>query len=138
MASAPSVPQTPRCEKIQIANADTTSQKTVITGATNGTKVVGLIASSTETASARDIQVSIVKSATTFVLGTKTVPLNSGFAAGVPAVNLLDPAVIAGLPTDADGQPYIFLETGDTLVVNSLVTVTSGKVINLIGIAADF
>lgn len=137
MASTPSLPQTPRNEKVQIANADASGQKTVITGGTNGTKVVGLIAASSDTA-ARDIQVSIVKAGTTFPLGTKSVPANSGFVAGTPAVNLFDPAVMVGLPTDADGQPYIFLENGDTLVVNALTTVTSAKLISLHGICADF
>lgn len=137
MASTPSVPQTPRCEKQQILNATASALVTVITGATNGTKVVGLIASSTDT-SARDIQISITKSGTSFVLATKTVPLSSGFVAGTPAVNLLDPTLIVGLPVDADGQPYLFLETGDTLQVNSLTTLTAAKIISVTGIAADF
>lgn len=139
MASTPSVPQTPRNEKVQILNATGTGLVTAITGATNGTKVVGLIASSTElTANNRDIQISITKSGTSYILGTKSVPFSAGFVTGIPAINLLDPAVIVGLPTDADGQPYLFLETGDTLQVNSLTTLTSGKIISVHGIAADF
>lgn len=132
LTATPVIVQTPKHGMAQIDNADASAQKTVITAGTNGNKVTSLIATSTETASGRDIQVAIVRSATTYVLATTNVPLNAGFAAGVAPVDLL--AILKGdgmLARDNDGQDYLFLQSGDTLVVSSLTTVASGKIISV-------
>lgn len=131
----PTLPKQPRKGLIQILPADTTTQKTVITAGANGNKVVNLTASSTDTA-AHDIQVAIVRSATTYILATTTVPITAGFVAGTPPVDLL--ALIPNLPRDQDGQPYLFLESGDTLVVSALVTVTAAKIISVHSDHAEF
>lgn len=131
----PTLPRMPRKGLVQIANADASAQKTVITAGANGNKVVNLIASSTDT-SARDVQVSLVRSSTTYVLATTTVPITAGFVAATPPVDLL--ALIPNLPRDQDGQPYLFLESGDTLVVNALTTVTSAKTISVHSDHAEF
>jgi hypothetical protein len=127
----------PRKGLVQIANADGSSQKTVVTAGANGSKVTSLIASSTElTANNRDVQVALVRSATSYVLVTTTVPFSAGFAAGNSPINLI--ALVPNLPTDNDGQRYLFLESGDTLVVSSLTTVTSGKIISVHADYGDF
>ena len=63
---------------------------------------------------------------------------NSGNVAGTSAVNLLDTTVIVGLPVDSDGNPFLYLGASDTLTAATLVQVTSGKVVNLQAIYADF
>jgi hypothetical protein len=128
----------PRKGLVQIANADASNNKTVVTAGTNGSKVVSLLASSTElTANNRDVQVSLVRSATTYILGTTTVPFSAGFTvAALGPINLL--AIIPNLPTDNDGQRYINLESGDTLVVASLTTLTAGKIIYVHADFTDF
>lgn len=125
---------------VQIANADASAQKTAITAGASGSKVVALWASSTElTANNRDVQVSIVRSATTYVLTTLSVPFSSGFTTAVPGPTDLLSAIPAGLlATDNDGQRYLPMESGDTLVVASLTTVTSGKIISVGSTYADF
>ncbi len=136
---APTFMKQPRRGMVQIANADASGQKTVVTAGGSGSKVVSLYASSTDT-SGRDIQVAVVRSATTYILGTTTVPANSGNTAGTPAVDLLNATVFpAGLlAVDNDGQKYLFLESGDTLVVLSLTTVTSGKIVSVHAGYGDF
>jgi hypothetical protein len=127
---------TPKNSKVQIANGDASGLKTVVTGAAAGSKVVALIAASDDT-SARDVTFGVTKSATFYPLASKTIPITAGTIAATPPVNLLDPSIIPGLPVDNDGQPYIFLETGDTLQAKSLTTVTSGKLISLTAIHGD-
>ena len=131
----PTIAKFPRKGVAQILPADTTAQKTVITAGASGNKVVSLNASSTDTAVV-DIAVSLVRSATTYLLATTRLPIGAGFTQGVPAVDLL--ALIAGLPLDQDAQKYLFLESGDTLVVNALVTITAAKVVSIYADHAEF
>jgi hypothetical protein len=84
------------------------------------------------------VQVKVTNGSTDYILGTKTVGAGAGNAAGTPAVNLLDPAVIVGLPIDSDGNPFLYLVSGDTLTAAVLTQVTSGKLINLQAVTADF
>ena len=59
----------PQNGKVQIANADGQTQKTVYTAGPNGSKVSSLIAVSSDTA-AHDVQVSITNAGTPFPPGT--------------------------------------------------------------------
>jgi hypothetical protein len=128
----------PQNGKVQIANADAQNQKTVYTGGGNGSKVSSLIAVSSDT-SARDVQVSITNGGTSYPLGTVSVVAGAGNSSGVNSVNLLDPTRLLGLALDSDGNPYIFLVSGDTLTVSALTTVTSGKLITVNApVVADF
>jgi hypothetical protein len=120
---------------VQIFNATGTAQVTVVTAGGNGAKVLNLVASSTDTA-AQTIAVSLVRSSTTYLLATTSVPANSGNASGTAPIDLL--AIIPNLPHDQDGQSYLFLNSGDTLVVNSAGTVTSGKTISVHSDYANF
>jgi len=131
----PTLPRMPRKALVQIVNADASSAKTLIVAGSNGNKVVNLVASSNDS-SPRDIQVSLVRSATTYVLATTTVAANSGNAAGTAPVDLL--AIIPNLARDQDGQPYLFLESGDTLVVGTLTTVTTAKIVSVHSDHAEF
>lgn len=131
----PTLPRMPRKGLAQVLNATGTASVTVVTAGANGNKVVNLVASSTDTAT-QNITVSLVRSATTFLLATTSVPASSGNANGVAPVDLL--AVIPNLARDQDGQPYLFMESGDTLVVNSGAAVTSGKTISVHSDHAEF
>jgi hypothetical protein len=120
---------------VQISNATGTGQVTVVTAGTNGSKVLNLTAVTTDTV-ADTLQVSVVRSGTTYVLATTTVPLGSGASAGVAPVDLL--SIILNLPHDQDSQPFLFLNSGDTLVVNATVAITSGKTVSLHSDYANF
>lgn len=136
--TSPTYAKQPRLGLVQIANGDASANKTVVTAGASGSKVVSLLASSTElTANNRDVQVSVVRSATVYILATVSVPFSAGFTTAVTApINLL--TSIPSLPIDNDGQRYLFLESGDTLVVASLTTVTSGKIISVHANFSDF
>lgn len=133
----PTFPKQPQTNRVQIAPADTTTQKTVYTAGSNGSKIVSIIATSTDT-SARNITVSITNGGTSYPLGTIAVAITAGTVAGTPAVNLLDSTVIVGIPFDSDGNPFLYLISGDTLTVNSGTTVTTAKAITVHAIASDF
>jgi len=131
----PTLAKQPRKGLGQILNATGTAAVTVVTAGASGSKVTNLVATSTDT-SGQNIQVAIVRSATTYILATTAVPASSGTAAGTAPIDLL--AIIPNLPRDQDGQPYLFIESGDTLVVSSLATITSGKIISVHSDYADF
>jgi type II secretory pathway component PulK len=120
----------------QIVNANGTSQETVVTAGGNGSKVLNLTATSTDTA-AQTVQVSVVRSSTSYLLATTSVPASSGDAAGTAPVDLL--AILPNTAHDQDGQPYLFLNSGDTLVVAlASGSVTSGKTVSIHSDYANF
>lgn len=108
----------------QIVNGSTTTAQTLATGTGNGCAVEALICSSSDTSS-RDIEVVHVIGSTSFEMGTTTVPATSGTVALVPSVYMMNN--MSNLAQDQNGNPFIRLGSGDTLTVQSLVTVTSGK-----------
>lgn len=137
-SSLPVLPQVLKNSKVQILNADASGLKTIYTGGSNGTKITSVVAASTDTSS-RDVQIGIERSSTFYILGTVTVPIGAGTVAGTPAVNLLDPTVIKGLPVDNDGQSYIFLaDATDLLRAKALTTVTTAKEIDINSFGSDF
>lgn len=130
-------PQTPKLGLVQIANADASNLKTVLTAGANGMKATSLALSSIDT-TARDVQWGVSRGGTFFPYGTVTVPITAGTIAATPGVDAFSPAITPGLPLDSDGQPYIFMESGDTLDVKSLTTVTSAKTISAKATAGNF
>ncbi len=120
--------QTPKLGLAQIANADASNLKTVVTGGANGSKVPALMLSSSD-GTARDVTFGVSRSATFYPLGTVTVPITAGQLAGTPGINAFAPSICPGLPVDSDGQPYLFLQSGDTLDFKALTTVTAAKAV---------
>lgn len=138
VTSTPVFPQTPKNGKVQIANADAQTQKTVYTGGANGSKIHGLIFVSTDTSN-RDVQISITNGGTSFPIGTVSVVAGAGNASGTPSVNGFNTVNLVGLPVDSDGNPEILLlSASDTLTISALTTVTSGKLITATCFGADF
>jgi hypothetical protein len=138
VTSTPVFPQTPKNGKVQIVNADAQAQKTIYTGGSNGSKINGLIAVSTDT-SDRDVQISITRSGTSYPLGTVTVVAGSGNSGSVASVNMFSVLKLVGLPLDSDGNPAILLlDASDALTASALTTVTAAKAITLTAFGADF
>lgn len=133
----PTFPKQPITSRITIVNADAQTQKTGYTAGANGSKIIAIIATSTDTSS-RDVQISLTNGGTSYPIGTKTVPLSSGTVAGTNAVNLLDTTNMVGLPIDSDGNPFLYLISGDTLTFSALVSVTAAKTIAIHVFGADF
>jgi hypothetical protein len=138
MATTPAFVGTPKAGLVQIANADASAWKTVVTGGSSGSKVMALMATSTDS-SQRIIQVAITRSSVQYILGTVAVPANSGNDGTAVSVNLFNLTSLPGLPVDSDGTPYIFLSgSGDTLQVSSTTTVTTAKTVNVSAVYGDF
>lgn len=137
MATDPTFVATPKLTPAATTNADSANtKKTIATAGASGSKVVAVIATSTETANARVGQLWLTRSATSYLIGSFNVPINSGFDGSTQGVNAL--SLVAGLPVDNDGQVYFFLESGDTLQVSFTTQVASGKEIDVFAIFGNF
>jgi hypothetical protein len=138
MSSTPVLIQTPNRGLAQITNSSGTTAQTLYTGGSNGSKIVGVILTSTDTA-AQTVQLGFVYSSTTYILGTVPVPAGAGTNGTAPAVNVLASALLPGLPVDSNGQNYFFLKNAsDSITVVPLATITSGKIISAVAVAGDF
>lgn len=134
-------PQTPKSYRYQLKNADGTTAQAVMTGAANGTKIYAMWVCSTDTV-ARDIQITILRGSRTDLQTTVTIPAGAGNVgianSGLAAVDMMSDANWPGLAKDRFGNRYFHLESTDTLQVNSVVSLASGKLISVNAIGADF
>ena len=112
-----------------ILPADTTDLKDVVSGATDGTLVYDLVASTDETA-ARDITVYLHDGTTSWPLGTVTVGI------GATSDSLLNITDIPSLDKRDDGA--ILLATGQKLQVSSDDAVTADKTIWVVALGGNF
>lgn len=135
--ATPIFPQTVKNYVAQILNADASNVKTLVTGATNGTKIESLSAATTD-GTARDVQLVLTISSVTYILATINIPANSGNTNSVPAVDLLRHAQWPGLSYDANGNKILYVASGAVLGVKSLTTVTSAKEIDFLAVGGDF
>jgi hypothetical protein len=120
-----------------INNAAGQTKQTIATGATNGSRILGLIVSSTDT-SARDIVIGVTISATNYDLGIVSIPAQSGTLDTVPTVFPFKTTQFPYLPVDAYGNPYLDIKSTTTFYAYAPVTVTSAKQINLFAFGGDF
>lgn len=137
MTATPVFVQTPKITPAAFTNSDSANtKKTIHTAGSNGSKVVGIMATSTDTSN-RTAQLWLTRSATSYLLGSFVVPTLSGTDGTNPSMNLLA-GFLLQLPVDNDGQKYLFLESGDTLQVSFTAQVTSAKEIDVTAIGANF
>jgi len=138
VTSTPIFPQTIKSSEVQILPADTSSLKTLYTAGANGSRIEAIYATNTDTAAAYAIQLTVVESATNYLLGTINLPLSSGNTTAAPTVNLFNAGTQLVLNKDSDGNPYIYLESGAVLKVNSTTTVNSGKILSFVANGGDY
>jgi hypothetical protein len=138
----PTCLQIPWVQKGKLLPADALNLKTIAAGGTTNaqaapTKIIAIIACSNDTVP-HDIQIGILDAtAGFFPIGTVTVQLGSGYAAGAPSVSLLNS--IVGLPLDDTGQPYLFIQPTDLIQVKCMVAaVSAGKEVDFVVQGADF
>lgn len=136
--NAPGFPFQPNRGVVVVTAAETTTAQTLYTAGSNGSKIFGIILTSTDTA-ARDALVNVFNGTTVYQLGCVPVPATAGDADATPtSVNLLNPAYLAGLPVDNDGNPFLYLALGDTLTIGALATLTTAKQFAIYCVAVDF
>lgn len=132
--------QTPNCTPQEFTNANAAqTKKQIVQGGNDGTKLVAITATSTETANARVAQVWLTTTGspqTEFLVTSCNIPVNSGFDGTTASVNLM--SLWTGLPTDNDGQPYFFVKSGYAIQVSLTSQVASGKKVDIVPVAADF
>lgn len=134
------LPQVPRIEPQNfVEGVDVAGTlKTIFTPGANGSKVVGVVATSRDNALAHTVLLYLTRSGTDYLLGTVSVAAEAGHNGAVPGADIMDPAMNPGLPLDADGQPYILLEPDDLLKATFGTGLTSGKRMDLVTVGADF
>ncbi len=138
LTTTPVFPQTPNNGKVQIARSDGLATKSIYTGGANGSKVFAVIGASTSTGSI-DVQFSIIRSGTTYLMGTQTFTTGAGASGSVPSVNVFGSTQIPGLPIDSDNNPFLFLkDASDVLSCAALSTVATATFITLTAFVADF
>jgi hypothetical protein len=142
--STPIFPQTVKNWVAQILPADTTSLKTLVTGAANGSKVEMLNIASTDTSS-RDVQLWLTISSVNYLLATLPIPANSGNTNALLAQGLLASLVGTSpylpffqFPLDVNGNRYLYVANGAVLSVACLTTVTAAKVLHFVAQGGDF
>lgn len=137
VVATPIFPQLVQSPAVQILPADTTTLKTLITAGTDGTVVSELLITSTDS-SARDLAVYVTISAVDYLIGTVSIPANSGFSSSVPSVGFFDSTQVASLPTDNNGHKFLVLGSGAVLKVKTLTTVTTAKAIQVVAQCGNF
>jgi hypothetical protein len=135
--ATPIFPQTVKNFVAQVLPADASGKKTLVTGATNGTKVEAIMVASTDT-SARDLQLILTISSVDYVLTTVSIPLTAGFINSAPSIDILRNAQFPGLAYDANGNKVLYVASGAVLSVKTLTTVTAAKEVDVFGYGADF
>jgi hypothetical protein len=134
MAATPGFASTPKITPQSILPADTTTKKTIFTAGASGSKVVAVLATSTDTGT-RIIQLWLTRSGTSYLLGSCLIGIGAGTDGAAVTANIL--TMMMALPKDNDGQRYVFLESGDTLQASVTVTVTAAKEIDITAIGGN-
>lgn len=138
VTSTPIFPQVISSGFAQIVPADTTTLKTLFTAGANASRLDNILVTSTDSSS-KDLQFIITISAVDYVVGTLSIPANSGFTAAVAPVSVFNHANFSSyLGVDANGNKNLFLPIGAVLKVKALTTVTTAKVISVICQGGDF
>ena len=86
----------------------------------------------------RDITINFTISATNYQIAQISIPLSSGTANNVAAVNILQSSMLPNVCKDSNGNPYMYIASGTTLTINAPVTITSGKTITSVIQGGDY
>jgi hypothetical protein len=104
-----------------------TGYQTVATGATNGTRVYGIMVTSTDTSTAHVMtcQVLTASAGTVGMSVGVNIPASSGIVATNPAVNIL-PYFVGALTQDTAYNNYLSLSSGQILQCNYATALSTG------------
>jgi hypothetical protein len=137
VTATPIFPQTITSPVVQILPADTNTLKTLYTAGANGSRIENIMVTNTDSAAAYLITLTVVVSATNYVLSTINVPLSAGNTNAAPSLNLLNNTNIP-LNKDSNGNPYLYLANGAVLKVNSSTTVNTAKAVSFVAQGGDY
>lgn len=131
--TVPTLLHQPQASRVQLT---TTGLGTAYTAGSNGSKVVSLFATSTDT-SPQTLTIFITNTSVNYEIGCVSIPAGAGTTTTVAPINLISQGNLPGLAIDNDGNPYINLVSGDTLTVQ-LGAITATKHVNVHAIGGDF
>ena len=117
-----------------------TNTKLFITAGAEGSILKSLIIASDDIAiKTVSIYISTDLGTNKYLLGTVSVPINSGSTGAIANVDVLNNTFLTGLSIDQTGRQVLPLAIGATLYVGVITSaVTSGRVLHITGVAEDF
>ena len=142
VSNVPIFPQALLSPPTQFTNSTSTSTPTQLLAAqTNGAKIEAILVASTDSTQ-RSINLYLNVSATNYLICNVTIPASAGTTNTVPAVNVLSALTGASpllpLPRDANGNPYLYVDSNTSIYAAPSSTITSGKVWNIAVIGESF
>jgi hypothetical protein len=112
--------------------------KTLYTAGVNGSKCFGMYESNNDGSATHLVTVQIVNGGVKYGGMAITTASNDGFANATPAKALMSSTNWPGLPVDGNGNPTIYLVSGDTLQATFATSLTSSDLINIYVSCVDF
>jgi hypothetical protein len=137
VTATPVFVQTPKLGVVNFVEAVDAAgtYKTLYAAGANGSKITGINIATTDTTVAHVVTLVVTRSAVDYIVGAVNVPVNSGSNGSAVAVDGLS---LSKLPLDNDSQPYLFLQSGDTLRATFATALTTSTRIDVACVAADF
>ncbi len=114
-----------------------TNAATVYTAGSLGGRVYSLVANTDDT-TAVNVVLFIYSGSTVRPLGIVNVPISSGNVANTLNVNMLDSAVLKGLPVDSANNRYIPLAASEILKAGALANLTTAKTCYVTALGSDY
>lgn len=112
--------------------------KTLFTAGADGSKCNGMWLTTDDATATHLVTVELVNTAIKYGGTSITTTLGAGYVTNVAAVDFMSNGAWPGLPTDSEGNPYLFMQSGDTLQATFATALTAGKKINLVVNCANF
>lgn len=112
--------------------------KTLYTAGANGSKCFGMYETNNDGSATHLVSVGIFNATINFGGMAITTASNDGFANATPAKALMSPANWPGLPIDNNGNPFIYLQSGDTIQATFATSLTAATTVNLFVNCVDF
>ena len=136
VSNLPIFPQTLTNWSVPLVNANGTSTIALVVGATNGSKVESIIATSNN-ASDLSLNLWVNLGLSDVLLASVLVPANSGGNTLVATVDVLGNSQVPGVAQDPNGNQYLYIASGTTLKV-SANTVGAGKVLGVFASGGNY
>jgi hypothetical protein len=112
--------------------------KTVFTAGASGSKCNALWSTNDDSTTLHVLTIQLARGGIRYGGVAVITASNQGYSTGIPALNLLSPTLWPGLPLDSDGNPYLQLQSGDSIQATFATALTTATRINLIISCGDF
>lgn len=133
-------PQTPSRGIVQFLQGTDSAgtYKTLYTAGSNGSRCNAIWLTTSDGSATHLVTLQLVNTAVKYGGVAITTVASAGFSGSSPPINLTSPANWPGLPVDQYGNPYISLNSGDTLQATFATALTAATVINIVASCMDF